>query len=372
MIGVDTHVLLRHYLEQGLPKAAIARQLGISVRSIFRWIAEGELDKASDTPPQYAVRPKKARKLDPYMELVRTRLEAYPALTARRLLEEIRAAGYEGGYSQLADLVKELRPRQAVAGPPVRFETPAGHQGQVDFAVFDFPFGRRYALVVVLGYSRLLWVKFFERQDMRTLFTGLEEAFAYFGGVPKELLFDQMKAVITKDLRLQGKQLVVNEEFLRFAAHWSFRPRACRPYRAQTKGKVERPIRYIRENLVYGREFIGDGDLAEQTSRWLERANGRLHATTKEVPRERFERDERLLLMPPALKPYRSLLVKKIAAQGVKPSTHKPAPLPAVEQRPSVPLLAVPRVSVEKRSLTVYAAMTAQAAADMQPMEDQR
>ena len=81
---------------------------------------------------------------------------------------------------------------------------------------------------------------------MRTLLDGLEDAFLAFGGVPQELLFDQMKAVITRDLRLHGGALVHNLEFLRFAHHWGFTPRACRPYRAQTKGKVERPVRYVR------------------------------------------------------------------------------------------------------------------------------
>ena len=80
---------------------------------------------------------------------------------------------------------------------------------------------------------------------MRTLIDGLEDAFRYFDGVPQELLFDQMKAVITRDLRLQGGALVRNLEFLRFAHHWSFTPRACRPYRTQTKGKVERPVRGV-------------------------------------------------------------------------------------------------------------------------------
>ena len=137
----------------------------------------------------------------------------------------------------------------------IRFETPAGRQAQVDFARFSFPWGVRYALLVVLGYSRLLWCRFYPRQDMRTLIDGLEDAFRYFGGVPQELLFDQMKAVITRDLRLQGGALVRNLEFLRFAHHWGFTPRACRPYRAQTKGKVERPVRYLRDNFVYGRTF---------------------------------------------------------------------------------------------------------------------
>ena len=82
---------------------------------------------------------------------------------------------------------------------------------------------------------------------------GLESAFERFGGVPEELLFDQMRAVVLSDDRGAGGGLVLNEEFLRFAAHWGFMPRSCRPYRAQTKGKVERPIRYIRESFFYGR-----------------------------------------------------------------------------------------------------------------------
>lgn len=352
MIGIETHVLLRHYLEQGLSKTAIAERLGITDRTIRRWIKEGELDRPLDELPRYKARPKRPCKLDPYVEIIRTRLEAYPELSARRILEEIRAAGYAGGYSQLTVLVKELRPHQAPTGPPIRFETPAGHQGQVDFAEVKFPWGKRYALVVVLGYSRLLWLRFFKRQDMRTLFTGLEEAFAYFGGVPKELLFDQMKAVITRDLRLQGKQLVVNEEFIRFAAHWGFRPRACRPYRAQTKGKVERPIRYVRGNLVYGREFLNDAHLEEETRRWLEKANGRTHATTKEVPRLRFERDERAVLASPACRPYQSFVLPEPSASDRRPDVK--VEVGRCDPRPGITL---PRIPVEKRPLSAYAAV---------------
>jgi transposase len=113
---------------------------------------------------------------------------------------------------------------------------------------------------------------------MATLIDGLEEAFLSFGGVPQELLFDQMKAVITRDLRLEGGALIRNAEFLRFAHHWGFTPRACRPYRAQTKGKVERPVRYVRGNFVYGRTFLHDADLDQQRQLWLERvANVRVH-----------------------------------------------------------------------------------------------
>jgi transposase len=261
MFGRETRMLLRHYLEHGTSKSALARQLGVSRDTIHRWIRSGDLDRDLDGEAvRYGPRPPTPTKLDAYKPIIEARLAAYPELSAVRLLDEIRAAGYAGGYSQLKAFVRGVRPTAAPA-PVIRFETPAGRQAQVDFARFRFPWGVRYALLVVLGYSRLLWCRFYPRQDMATLYDGLEEAFVYFGGVPQELLFDQMKAVITRDLRLEGGALVRNTEFLRFAHHWGFTPRACRPYRAQTKGKVERPVRYVRGNFVYGRTFLHDADL---------------------------------------------------------------------------------------------------------------
>jgi hypothetical protein len=117
--------------------------------------------------------------------------------------------------------------------------------------------------------------------------------------------------------------------------------RACRPYRAKTKGKVERPIRYLRGNFLYGREFLGDGDLAAQAESWMEQtANVRIHGTTKEKPLERFIRDEQSQLQPLAPRPYRSLIL-----------------LPLEPERPEV--RSVPRVEVERRPLKSYAAIAA-------------
>jgi transposase len=332
MFGREIRMLLRHYLEHGKSKSALARELGVSRDTIHRWIRSGDLDReVEDLPVQYGPRRPAPTKLDAYRVIIETRLAAYPELSAVRLLEEIRAAGYGGGYTQLKELVRQLRPTTP-AEPALRFETPAGRQAQVDFAEFRFPWGKRYALLVVLGYSRLLWCRFAPRQDMRTLVTGLEDAFVAFGGVPQELLFDQMKAVITRDLRLQGGALVHNLEFLRFAHHWGFTPRACRPYRAQTKGKVERPVRYVRGNLVYGRTFLNDADLAQQCADWLERvANARRHGTTDERPRERFERDERAQLQPLPARRYTSLVLD---APAVAPTARPRQPMIAVEKRP--------------------------------------
>ncbi|HKW00702.1 MAG TPA: IS21 family transposase [Vicinamibacterales bacterium] len=197
-------MLLRHYLEQGTSKSALARKLGVHRDTIHRWIRAGELDRDLDTTPvRYGPRRPVPTKLDAYKAIIDMRLAAYPALSAVRLLAEIRAAGFAGSYTQLKAYVRQVRPTPPPE-PVIRFETPAGRQAQVDFARFSFSWGVRYALLVVLGYSRLLWCRFYVRQDMRTLIDGLEDAFRYFGGVPQELLFDQMKAVITRDLRLQG------------------------------------------------------------------------------------------------------------------------------------------------------------------------
>jgi transposase len=317
MIGRETQMLLRHYLEQGTSKSALARRLGISRDTIHRWIRAGDLERDLDaTLVRYGPRPAVPTKLDAYKGIIEARLAAYPQLSAVRLLEEIRAAGYAGGYTQLKAFVRQVRP---VPTPEsvIRFETPAGRQAQVDFARFRFPWGVRYALLVVLGYSRLLWCRFYPRQDMRTLVGGLEEASLYFGGVPQELLFDQMKTAITRDLRLEGGALVHNAEFLRFAHHWGFTPRACRPYRAQTKGKVERPVRYVRGNFVYGRTFLNDADLDHQCRHWLERvANVRLHGTTRERPRVRFDREERVRLQPLAPRRYTSFVLDRTLNQG--------------------------------------------------------
>ncbi len=298
MYGREKRVLLREYLEQGWSKSALAEKLGISRRTVHHWIETGQLERDADEEAvRYKARPAVERKIDLYRPIIEARLQAYPLLSAVRLHEEIKAAGYSGSYTQVKEYVRQIRP--VVLDPVVRFETPPGHQGQVDFAHFRLPWGRRWALLVVLGFSRLLWLRFFRRQDMGTLFAGLEQAFTFFGGVPRELLFDQMKAVIVDDERLKGGRLVENAEFLRFANHWQFRARACRPYRAKTKGKVERPIRYVRENFFYGRTFLNDEDLNAQALSWLQQvANVRLHGTTGERPIERFEREERMALTP--------------------------------------------------------------------------
>ena len=186
-------MLLKYYLEQGVSKAELSRRFGVNRRTIHHCVKTGQLDRDLSAGARgYAPRPPMTHKLDPYKGIIDARLEAFPKLSAKRLFDEVCAAGYPGGCRRVLDYVRATRPREPVEAP-VRFETPAGRQGQVDFGTFTLPWGRRHALVIVLGYSRLLWLRFYPRQTMAMLMEALESSFDRFGGVPEELLFGRSR-----------------------------------------------------------------------------------------------------------------------------------------------------------------------------------
>ena len=134
-------MLLRHYLQEGATKTERARRFGVSRRTIHYWIESGQLDRdLVRGQTRYTPRPAVASKLDPYKDIIEARLREFPKLSAQRLFDEVRAAGYSGCYSGVRNYVRTVRPRQA-ADPVVRFETPAGLQGQVDFGRFVLPWG---------------------------------------------------------------------------------------------------------------------------------------------------------------------------------------------------------------------------------------
>jgi transposase len=202
--------------------------------------------------------------------------------------------GYAGGYTALKDFLRQVRARPA-AGFEIRFETPAGRQAQVDFAHFrtvftDEPGAERivWLFSLVLGHSRMMWGRFVLHQDMQTLLRCHADAFAELGGVPAEILYDRMRTVFHRD-DTEGGHIVYNATLRAFAAHYSYQPKACRPYRAQTKGKVERPYRYVREDFFLGGSFRNLEDLNLQFRAWLDQvANPRTHATTRRVVAEHF------------------------------------------------------------------------------------
>ena len=201
-------------------------------------------------------------------------MSAYPELSGRRLLRELSELGYDGGYTAITDFLRDRRP-PASRRFEVRFETPPGDQAQVDFAQFQVVFTDEPAVTrivwlfsLVLGSSRLLWARFVLHQDLQTVLRCHIAAFATLGGVPREILYDRMKTAVIGEAAEGG--IVYNRTLLDFARHYGFHPKACRPYRAKTKGKVERPFRYIREDFFLGRTFRNLDDLNAQLADWLE------------------------------------------------------------------------------------------------------
>jgi transposase len=274
--------------QQGMTVSAIARRTGLHRSTVAKYIARGI------EPPAYGPRSPRPTKLTPFERYLRERIAAVPELTGSRLYREIRGLGYAGGYTALKDFLRQVRPRPG-AGFEIRFETPAGRQAQVDFAHFrtvftDEPGAERivWLFSLVLGHSRMMWGRFVLHQDMQTLLRCHADAFADLGGVPTEILYDRMRTVFHRD-DTEGGHIVYNATLRAFAAHYNYQPRACRPYRAQTKGKVERPYRYVREDFFLGGSFRSLGDLNLQFRAWLDQvANPRTHATTRRVVAEHF------------------------------------------------------------------------------------
>ncbi|HTK34460.1 MAG TPA: IS21 family transposase, partial [Caulobacteraceae bacterium] len=274
-------------------------------------------------PPTYGPRPPRPTLLDPFTNYLRGRVKAYPGLTGTRLLRELRELGYSGGYTMVTDFLRDVRP---AADPrfEVRFETAPGEQGQVDFAQFQVVFTDEpttprivWLFSMVLGYSRLIWGRFVMHQDLATVLRCHVAAFEALGGAPRELLYDRMKTVVTGEGDQGG--IVYNRALIDLARHYGFHPRACQPYRAKTKGKVERPFRYIREDFFLARCFRNLADLNEQLRRWLDGvANPRMHATTRRIVNEAFA-EERPLLKPLPLAPFRSVLrlERRISREGM-------------------------------------------------------
>ncbi|MGY4353044.1 transposase [Bradyrhizobium sp. GM7.3] len=195
----------------------------------------------------------------------------------------------------------------AEARATVRFETPPGKQLQIDFGERLVEIGgskvRAYLFVATLGYSRRHHVRAFRNERQESWFDGLESAFVKFGGVPEEVLFDNARALVVEH-NAATRTVVFNDKLTAFAKHWGFRPRACAPYRARTKGKTENGVGYVKRNAVAGRTFPSWEAFEAHLEAWTrEIADLRQHGTTGEAPIERFRRAEAHALKPIAGRP---------------------------------------------------------------------
>lgn len=294
---VEIHVLHR----QGKSVRAIARELGLSRNTVRRYLRD------LTATPQYSHRAPRPTKLDRYKAYLQARIEAAKPhwIPATVLCDEIRARGYDGGISQLKVYVAQFKSAKA-EDPVVRFETPPGQQMQVDFTTISRNRVKLKAFVATLGYSRTTYVRFSEHERQDDWLTGITEAFQYFGGVPREVLFDNAKTIMIERDAFGEGQHRWNAQLLNLAKDYGFLARACRPYRARTKGKVERFNGYLKHSFItpLAATLKQAGlrlDVATANAHvgpWLERvAHQRIHGTTDVKPQVRLD-EERFELMP--------------------------------------------------------------------------
>lgn len=293
--------------QRGMNISQIAEKLGRDRKTIRKWLEQ-------ELPGGYPERKPIEGKLDGYKDYIRSRMSE-GCLNARVLLDELKERGYTGSITILRHFMQPLRP--AVQSKATeRFETQPGQQAQVDWGHFrveqDGGFKRLYAFVKVLGYSRAMYVEFTEDERLETLMGCHTRAFEYFGGITQTCLYDNMKTVVAG--HDEKGEVIWNERFARFAAHFGFALRRCQPYRARTKGKVENGVGYVRKNFwPRVRTFTGLQDLNEQVRHWLETvANCRLHGTTFKVPQELLM-EENLQAVPEVSFAYADRHQRKVA-----------------------------------------------------------
>ena len=308
MVQLGELMMILDLHRQGLSVTAIARRTGRDPKTVRKYIERG-----LELPTYRARQVGRPNKLARYLDYLRERVAAFPELTATRLTRELRERGYSGAYTAVKRFVAAIRPSDGPKPFEVRFETAPGHQAQVDFARFVVSFENEpgitrivWLFALVLGHSRHIVARFGLHQDLQTLLRCHMAAFEAIGGVPIEILYDRMKTAVTGE---DGDgHIIYNRSLIALAKHYGFLPRACRPYRAKTKGKVERPFSYIRKDFFLARSFLNLDDLNAQLQDWLDTvANVRLHATTQRIVSEAFAA-ERLDLQCLPTTPFDALL----------------------------------------------------------------
>jgi len=268
----------------------IARQYNCDPRTVKRYFTEGK-SASTRKPREYT------SIIDPYADLVREKLSAGASAKAIHLF--LKTKGFKGGYTTVKDFCrKEHHVKQQAA--VIRFETNPGFQAQVDWkeslklkntkgVVFEVNI-----FLVVLGYSRYKFLKLTTDRSQSTVFKGLLESFQYFGGVPHEILFDNMRTVVDHSRTQYGKP-IYNERFYEFTKDSGFIPRSCLAYKPQTKGKVESLAKLMNRMLVYNNEFRTLEDLISIVRKFNEDINDEISQGTGEKPKDRFKNEQRYL-----------------------------------------------------------------------------
>jgi len=268
---------------------ALGKRYGCDYRTVKRYYEQN--------PNEEKAKPKRPSKLDPYRQIIEEK--AMIPATARSIYEFIKKQGYEGKYTILKDYCKSLKVEKQKA-VTIRYETNPGLQGQVDWKesmrliskhgeIFEIN-----VFLMILGYSRYKYIELTLNRNQDTLFQTMVNGFQYYGGVPKEILFDNMKTVVDHSRTSYG-QAVINSRFYEFSKDMGFEVVACRAFRPETKGKVENLAKSLEHLRVYNHEFEDLEELDEMVREFNEELNHTISQATKETPKSRFQKEKEYL-----------------------------------------------------------------------------
>lgn len=279
---------IKYLVKEGVPKAEVARQCGVSRQTVYNQMARQSLEAT----PRHRV-----SKLEPFKTYVRARLEKFD-LPATVLWRELKAQGYMGGVTILRQFVAPLK-AEYTRRVTERFETVPGQQAQIDWGEcgtveVDGQRRKLYVYVMVLGYSRMMYARFTTSTRMPVLLDCLVRSFDRLG-IPSQLLVDNMKQAVERHDVATGT-VQWNRAFRAFVHHHGTQPLASPPYWPRVKGKVERGVGYVKHSFLEGRAFVDVDDLNRQLEVWLDTvANVRVHGTTKARPVDRFAAEQTAL-----------------------------------------------------------------------------
>ena len=287
MIG-DKWMNIRADFSKGINYAELGRKYNVDPRTAKRYAS-------AEKRPRYPANTKRTSKLEPYKAMIDELLLDAP-YSAVRILEIITEHGFDGKYTIVKDYVRS-RKKSLNKQATVRFETMPGLQGQVDWAHFpehrvmeDGTYKKLYCFLMILGYSRMRYIEFVTDMSTDTLIRCHINAFGYLHGYPDEILYDNMKQVVVKRL-LRQSDSTMNSQFEDFAGFYGFEPVLCRPYRGQTKGKIERTVSYVRSNLMTGIKYENLHELNLQALKWCDKVNSKVHGTTSKIPFHELEKE---------------------------------------------------------------------------------
>jgi len=297
-------------LVEKLPISEIARRMRISRKTVRRALQ-------SEMSPERKAGRQRPSKLDPYKGYINERLREYPGLPATVIFDEIKPQGYAGKMRILWEYVSSVRENKREVF--FRIETVQGEYAQVDWAncgtvQIGNAVRKLSCFVMVLSYSRMMYLEFTLSQCLEDFLRCHINAFKFFGGVTKKILYDNVKTVVLARL---GKDIRFNPKFMEFAGVYLFEPRLCNPGRGNEKGKVESGIKYIRSNFLSGRKIkIAWPDIQCDAYHWRnETANVRIHGTTRERPIDRFEKEKPFLMGLPSAD-YDASIVRVVKANS--------------------------------------------------------